>query len=130
MYFVTLKPSTDNSFKSVASRIFQPFTATLWSTIVIVSTLVGVVYVFLDDRAELWSAVKGDSTFWEDRTRLEGSLVIVRRVCDFWYVAFLELLSGSPREDDERTLPQRVVTLAWGLFIVIILAAYTAVKFP
>lgn len=122
MWLWVPRPSKDMRLSTLAFRMFEPFSAGLWLTMVLVALAMSVVqaYVFQDewreDGYDEWRVATGPLqklgvVIWQ------GGSLFARSGLDF-------MLGGI--EEYPRTTPKMIVTLGWSFFILISLSAYTA----
>ena len=135
-FLVVRTPNDEASFSHRVSLIFQPFSPALWGMILVAACFTGAIYSLLDVHAH--RQFKKD----EERLKLEHDPLCANNGCTekgnmelkfvlkLWaarsYRAIYELLSGAPLEFERRSTAQKLIVVAWGFFIVAILAAFTA----
>ena len=101
-------PKVNESLGVEIVKLLQPFTYTLWGTIVIATIGVGLSYTMLDS---------GKTT---SKTGFVG------KILGYLYSAMMELLQGSDSSENDDLIARKSVTLTWALFILITVTAYTA----
>ena len=105
-YMRVPKPRNDDSFLAAIQKLFQPFTPSLWLTIVLAIIVVGLSYTILDSNRKT--------------TRSEMPEIIMESL----YAATMELMNGA--ENKDKPMYYKIVTVVWSFFVLIIIAAYTA----
>ena len=100
-------PKRDESFKAELQKLFQPFTSTLWFTIIIATICVGVAYTLLDSNRK--------TTPSDFPGKIIASI----------YTATMELMNGANQSEDQ-PICHKSVTLTWSFFVLIVIASYTA----
>ena len=122
MWLWVPRPTKDRRLSTLAFRMFEPFSGTLWMTIVLLALAMSLVqaYVYQDewreDGLDEWREAKGPLQAFGVIVMIGGSL-FARSCLDF-------TLGGI--EEYPRTAPKMMVTLGWSFFILISLSAYTA----
>ena len=112
-------PKSKTTTYERATAIFEPFTKELWGLIFLVSIVVGVVYVLLDDKIDARRLLFRKDAAGRGKMVATITSSMYQRVFDLWSAAH----SG---EYDHENVKQRIVVLPWAFFITIVLAAYTA----
>jgi len=106
------RPQINDDMWTQIELIFEPFTPLLWSVIVCVTFLVGIIYTILGpDRNTANSKHYIKFTFSD----------IIENI----YFAWSELVQGADHSEKKNTA-QRSVALSWSLFVLVIIASYTA----
>ena len=122
MWLWVPRPSKDTRLSTLAFRMFEPFSGTLWLTIVLIALLMSIVqaYVFQDEWRE---------DGWDEWREAQGPLqalgVIVWMGGSHFARSCLDFTLGGI-EEYPRTAPKMIATLGWSFFILISLSAYTA----
>lgn len=99
-------PQVDHNLGVQMTKLLQPFTPSLWITIIVVTIVVGFSYTILSpSRNGSWRGFAG-------------------KLIGYIYAATMELLQGAGSEDDH--FARKSVSCSWALFILISVAAYTA----
>jgi hypothetical protein len=116
-----------------AQLVFLPFSFELWLVILVVTFCMAIAYAYFLEDGKYLPRLSASRTIW---ARL---LVYVKMLTVSWHRAMLELLSANPYYSEHHNIdssarrfkgthrgPHKILTLGWGFFIVITLAAYTA----
>lgn len=106
-YLIVPLPREINSIGAQMGKLFQPFTSTLWLTIILATIGVGFSYGILSTHGNFsMKSISG-------------------KIAESIYSAIMELISGASYNED---LPISIkgVTITWAFFVLIIIAAYTA----
>ena len=106
-YMIVPLPREDDSFGAQMSKLFQPFSPTLWLTIILTTIGVGFSYTIL--------SINSNSSMKK----------IMNNIVFNTYRASMELMGGATFSLDQ-PIYLKNITLAWGFFLLIIIAAYTA----
>lgn len=141
-YMVIPKPSFDNSLISELTKVFDPFARSTWFLIFGMTLLTGLVHALLSPDVELPSMTRASRASMAKGLTMEAATAkakrdrfvrgihrIARTSADGVYTAFGEFVSGAPMFDggnDDLTWPRRAITVSWGAFLLVVIAAYTA----
>ena len=117
-YLWVPRPTKDNSFSTVAKKVFVPFSNELWLLLLAVTVAMSFVevYLFRDD----WRKDGHDE--WETA---KGGLAKARVAFDQWgyYLgrSAMHITAGFP--DEGHTSAQTIAWIGWAVFILITIAA-------
>jgi len=120
-YLWVPRPKKDNSFVTVATRVFIPFSNELWALLISVTVAMSLVEVYLfrkDWRADGyddWKEARG----WRAKTR-----VLVNEWGTYLGRSAMHITAGFP--DEGHTSAQTIAWIGWAFLIMIFVAAYTA----
>ena len=120
-YLWVPRPTKDNSFLTVASKVFVPFSNGLWGLLIAVTVAMSFVevYLFRDD----WRKDGHDE--WKEA---KGCLAKARVAFDQWGHCLgrsaMHIFAGFPSEG--KTSAQTTAWIGWAFLIMIATAAYTA----
>ena len=120
-YLWVPRPKKDNSFVTVATRVFIPFSNELWALLISVTIAMSLVEVYLfrkDWRADGyddWKEARG----WRAKTR-----VLVNEWGTYLGRSAMHITAGFP--DEGHTSAQTIAWVGWAFLIMIFVAAYTA----
>ena len=100
-------PKVDERLGVDIVKLFQPFTITLWCTIIVATIGVGLSYMILNP---------GKRT---------SNVGVLKKIVGYLYVATMEFFQG-PGSEEANGIARKGMTLTWALFILITVTAYTA----
>lgn len=106
-YMVVPLPQMDSGVGAQMGKLFQPFTLTLWITVLLATIAVGFTYTVIDGKLNF------------------SMKYFVQTITDSIYRAIMELMSG-PDWGSDQPIHSKSITMTWAFFILIIVAAYTA----
>lgn len=106
-YMIVPLPKEVDGIGAQMGKLFQPFTPTLWFTILLATIGVGFSYTLLGV------------------TRKSSMKDVPAKTINLIYRATMELMSGASFDQD-CPIYYKSVTLTWAFFVLIIVAAYTA----
>lgn len=120
-YLWVPRPKVDNSFMKVATKVFIPFSPSLWFLLFVVTMLVSLVqvYIFRDDWRndghDEWKNAKG---------LLDKVKVVVFCWCSYLGKALIHITAGV--DSTGSCEAQTIMYAGWSFFILIVISAYTA----
>lgn len=120
-YLWVPRPKKDNSFFTVATRVFIPFSNELWALLFGVTIAMSLVEVYLfrkdwrSDGFDDWKEAKG----WRAKT-----LVLINEWGTYVGRSAMHITAGFP--DEGHSSAQTIAWVGWAFLIMIFVAAYTA----
>lgn len=123
MWLWVPRPSKDVRLLTLAFRMFEPFSGSLWLTIALVALAMSLVqaYVYQDE----WREDAGRDEWRDAKGPLQTLSVILWQAGARFARSCLDFsLAGI--EEYPRTAPKMIITIGWSFFILISISAYTA----
>lgn len=125
-------PSPNTNLLYKVTLVFSPFSPNLWLMILLFTLVVALTYhvILAKDVDE-----NSDLLVCTSRPSMREIGLIVKRLGSSWHRSMIELLSGGIMYDVEKdesrytgtnTITHKIISIGWGGFIVVVLAAYTA----
>ena len=122
------KPKEDTRIVQQMKKPFQPFTPGVWFTVLLVILGVGTLQLVLTRR--LWWDDWAAKVAWDKASRGRRWGLIASRLVDAWYESYIVVISGAPIYDENHRVATRLLNTGLGIFLVVLLSAYTANRAP
>ena len=123
-YLFVPMPKADTSLFSKMKTLFMPFAPEVWLVVGLVILATGALQVILTSR--LWWKDWAEKVAWDEGTRFKRACLLLSRVSEGWYSAYMSVVTGGPEVDDEHRVATRLLNVGNGLFILLFISAYTA----
>ena len=135
-YLFVPKPKVDDSLLTKIKQPFMPFTLGVWLVVILIILATGALQIWLTTRLwwDDWAARvnwpgfvnPGNLTPNPGMSRWKRGGLILSRLAEGWYTAYMSVVTGGPEMDENHRAATRLLNIGNGLFILLFLSAYTA----
>jgi len=124
MYLFVPKPTEDTSLLTQIYKPFTPLEPSVWFAVIGIVLATGTLQIWLT--SQQWWDEWAQRTGWATATNGRRARLLLSKLGEGWYSAYIAVVTGGPDVADEHRLATRLLNAGNGFFILLLLSAYTA----